>query len=276
MPKTYKYYYKNKLKLYLHPMNFSLKKHFIYVLLSIIIIYSCKKDEEVEPPRDLAEQAILDEQILEDFLSTHFYNYEDFQDPDNQTKIKFDTIANENSNKTPLIDQVNKSTINVRISDGSFINHPIYTLVARQGIGESPSSVDSTYLSYEGLLLNKSIFDKSITPIWFDLTSVVRGFREGMPTLKSGNFSIDQNNLPVFSNYGQGAIFMPSGLGYFGNPSGGIPAYSPIIFKIELYLVKKTDHDGDGILTADEFDSDGDGIVDDTDGDGLADYLDAD
>jgi hypothetical protein len=36
-------------------------------------------------------------------------------------------------------------------------NHPIYTLVAREGIGESPSSVDSTYLSYEGLLLNKSI-----------------------------------------------------------------------------------------------------------------------
>ena len=257
-------------------MNFFLKKHFIYVLLSVIIIHSCKKDEEVEPPRDLAEQAILDEQILEDFLSTHFYNYEDFQDPDNQTKIKFDTIANENSNKTPLIEQVNKSTINVRISDGSFINHPIYTLVAREGIGESPSSVDSTYLSYEGLLLNKSIFDKSLTPIWFDLTSVVRGFREGMPTLRPGDFSIDQNNLPVFSNYGQGAIFMPSGLGYFGNPSGGIPAYSPIIFKIELYLVKKTDHDGDGILTADEFDSDGDGVVDDTDGDGLADYLDTD
>jgi hypothetical protein len=80
-------------------MNLFLKKHFIYVLLSIIIIHSCKKDEEVEPPRDLAEQAILDEQILEDFLSTHFYNYEDFQDPDNQTKIKFDTIANENSIK---------------------------------------------------------------------------------------------------------------------------------------------------------------------------------
>ena len=45
-------------------MNLFLKKHFIYVLLSIIIIYSCKKDEEVEPPRDLAEQAILDEQII--------------------------------------------------------------------------------------------------------------------------------------------------------------------------------------------------------------------
>ena len=55
-------------------MNFPLEKNFIYVLLLInIIIYSCKKDEEVEPPRDLAEQAILDEQILEDFLSTHFY-----------------------------------------------------------------------------------------------------------------------------------------------------------------------------------------------------------
>jgi len=255
-----------------------MNKFNIYLFLIITLLLSCNKDDdegEIEI-RDYSEQVFTDEQSIEDYLKSHFYNYEDFQDPDNQTKIKFDTIANENSNKTPLIEQVNKSTINVRISDGSFINHPIYTLVAREGIGESPSSVDSTYLSYEGLLLNKSIFDKSLTPIWFDLTSVVRGFREGMPTLRPGDFSIDQNNLPVFSNYGQGAIFMPSGLGYFGNPSGGIPAYSPIIFKIELYLVKKTDHDGDGILTADEFDSDGDGVVDDTDGDGLADYLDAD
>ena len=255
-----------------------LKKRFFYIILIVFITSSCKKEEEVEiiPPRDVGEQAIQDEQSLEDFLSNHFYNYEEFKNLDNQTKILFDTISGVNSDKIPLIDQVIKSKISVKTSDGSFVSHPIYTLVAREGTGQSPSSVDSTYVSYEGLLLNKSSFDSSLTPIWFDLTSVVRGFREGMPALKPGDFSVDENNVRIFSNFGQGAIFMPSGLAYFGNAAGSIPAYSPIIFKLDLFLVKQTDHDGDGILSAIEFDNDGDGIADDTDGDGLADYLDAD
>jgi hypothetical protein len=97
-----------------------------------------------------------------------------------------------------------------------------------------------------------------------------------MPALKSGEFTVDESNNTTFSNYGQGALFMPSGLGYYNNASGGIPAYSPLIFKVNLYLVKQTDHDGDGILSADEFDRDGDGVPDDTDGDSIPDYLDAD
>jgi hypothetical protein len=55
-----------------------------------------------------------------------------------------------------------------------------------------------------------------------------------------------------------------------------VPAYAPLIFKINLYGVNQTDHDGDGILSADEFDNDGDGVPDDTDEDGTPDYLDAD
>jgi hypothetical protein len=95
-----------------------------------------------------------------------------------------------------------------------------------------------------------------------------------MPGLKGGTFEVADDNTVTFRNYGQGAIFIPSGLGYFNTSTGSIPSYSPLIFKINLYLVKQTDHDGDGILTADEFDQDGDGIADDTDGDGIYDYLD--
>ena len=64
-------------------------------------------------------------------------------------------------------------------------------------------------------MLNKSQFDRSFEPIWFDLTTVVRGFREGLGVFKSGEFTVDQNNIATFSNYGQGIIFMPSGLGYY-------------------------------------------------------------
>lgn len=253
-----------------------MKKHFLLTVSLFLLLTFCSKEEEVEPPRELSEQVVSDEQSLEDFLSTHFYNYEDFQNDALQAELVFDSIAGENAEKTPLINQVKKTSIRVKNNDGDFVEHPLYTLVAREGIGEMPTKADSTYLSYEGILLNKNTFDRSVAPVWFDLTSVVRGFREGMPVLKSGEFTVDENNIPTFSNFGQGAIFLPSGLGYFGAPTGMIPAYSPLIFKINLYLVKRTDHDGDGILTVDEYDRDGDGIPDDTDEDGLPDYVDPD
>ena len=125
-------------------------------------------------------------------------------------------------------------------------------------------------------MLNGQVFDSSKTPIWFDLSEVVRGFKEGTPKLKSGDFTVNDDNTINFFGYGRGILFFPSGLGYFSSSTGAIPAYSPLIFKIDLYRINKSDHDGDGILSADEYDQDGDGIPDDTDGDGLADYLDAD
>jgi len=253
-----------------------LTKKIIFILLFSILIISCKKEEQVELPRDIAEQAIVDDQILEDYLSTHFYNYEDFEDLSYNESISIDTLSGENSSKIPLISQVKKNSIRVKISNGSFVNHDLYYLVAREGIGKSPSSVDSTYLSYEGSLLNGNVFDQSTSPVWFDLTQVVRGFREAMPAFKSGTYQVNNDNTVDFESFGQGAMFLPSGLGYFSSPAGSIPAYSPLIFKINLYTFNESDHDGDGIPTSQEFDADGDGIADDTDDDGLNDYLDID
>ena len=251
-------------------------KKIIFILLFSILIISCKKEEQVELPRDILEQAIVDDQILEDYLSTHFYNYEDFVDLSYDESITIDTISDENISKIPLISQVKKNSIRVKTSNGSFVNHDLYYLVAREGIGQSPSSVDSTYLSYEGSLLNGNVFDQSTSPVWFDLTQVVRGFREAMPAFKSGTYQVNNDNTVEFESFGQGAMFLPSGLGYFSSPAGSIPAYSPLIFKIKLYTFNESDHDGDGIPTSQEFDVDGDGIADDTDEDGLNDYLDTD
>ena len=259
----------SKISVFLKKISFC----FIVVLISL---YSCKKEEEIVPPRDVAEQASEEEIKLEEFLSSHFYNYEQFESTDIPLEISIDTITFPNQEKTALINQVTKQFVKVKTSSGDLIDHPIYTLIAKEGSGQSPSRADSTYVSYKGMLLSKSQFDSSLEPIWFDLTAVVRGFREGLGLFKSGEFTVDQNNVATFSNYGQGIIFMPSGLGYYNNNSGSIPEYSPLIFIINLYLVKKTDHDGDGILSGLEYDNDGDGLPDDSDEDGLADYLDAD
>jgi len=253
-----------------------LKKISFCFIILLISLYSCKKEEEIVPPRDVAEQASEEEIKLENFLSSHFYNYEQFESSDIPLEISIDTITFPNQEKTALINQVTKQFVKVKTSSGDLIDHPIYTLIAKEGSGQSPSRADSTYVSYKGMLLSKSQFDSSLEPIWFDLTAVVRGFREGLGLFKSGEFTVDQNNVATFSNYGQGIIFMPSGLGYYNNNSGSIPEYSPLIFIINLYLVKKTDHDGDGILSGLEYDNDGDGLPDDSDEDGLADYLDAD
>ena len=63
---------------------------------------------------------------------------------------------------------------------------------------------------------------------------------------------------------------MPSALGYYSSISSSIPAYSPLIFSVNLLIVNQSDHDSDGILSIDEdINGDGDPLNDDTDGDGL-------
>ena len=53
-----------------------LKKTYFFYNYIYNLAFSCKKEEEIEPPRDVAEQASEEEIKLEEFLSSHFYNYE--------------------------------------------------------------------------------------------------------------------------------------------------------------------------------------------------------
>jgi len=291
-------------------------KNLNYFFITFLVLFSgCKKDnpDQVEEIRDLSEQTIADNSALIEYLETHFYNYDDFEKkPDKYPiEIKLDTITEDNINKTPLIDQVTKKTIEL-INGDDKINVDLYYLVSRQGKGVSPSVADSTFVTYKGILLNGVKFDEKVYPVWFDLISVVRGFREVLPELSDGTFSIKADGTFDFKDYGQGILFIPSSLGYYSNNTGSIPAYSPLIFSVSLYLVNQSDHDldgilsidedvnkdnnplnddtdndgiynlfdtdddGDGILTANEYDQNDDGIPDDSDNDGIPDYLDSD
>lgn len=291
-------------------------KNLNYFFITLLVFFSgCKKDnpDEVEEIRDLSEQTIADNSALIQYLETHFYNYDDFEkNPDKYPiEITLDTIAEDNANKTPLIDQVTKKTIEL-INGDDKINVDLYYLVSRQGRGVSPSVADSTFVTYKGILLNGVKFDEKVYPVWFDLISVVRGFREVLPELSDGTFSVRADGTFDFKDYGQGILFIPSSLGYYSNNTGSIPAYSPLIFSVSLYLVNQSDHDldgilsidedvnkdnnplnddtdndgiynlfdtdddGDGILTSNEYDQNDDGIPDDSDNDGIPDYLDSD
>ena len=251
----------------------------LLVLLFISLLIACGNDSTtIEPPRDPAVQTADDDDALRAYLETHFYNYEDFgNDPQAAIEIVLDTIAGENSTKTPLMDQVMSRIIIEDDSDGVQTEHKLYYLIIRPGSQAQPSVVDSTFVTYKGQLLDGSVFDERQYPVWFDLPQLVRGFREGITALRAGSYTVDSSGDFEFQDFGQALMFFPSPLGYFDRVSGSIPAYSPLIFHTKLYTINVTDHDRDGINSIDEdVDADGNPLNDDTDEDGLANMYDVD
>ena len=314
-------YIKNIRKLYLATyFIYSMKSFFKFIFFNfflILVVYSCKKDEssvDSVPPNDISTQYALENDSIIEFLQTHFYNYEDFENLPNNSSVELliDTITGDNSDKIALYDQVSTLSINIEDDNSEMIPHNMYYIINREGNGESPTVADSVFVAYKGLTLGNTTFDIRNNPTWLDNTSVVRGFKEFTALLKRGDISTNSNGTYSLTNYGLGLVIMPSALGYYQNSTNSISAYSPLIFQINLNTFNTTDHDydgvnsidedlngdhvfvnddtdednipnyrdsdddGDGVLTIDEYDANDDGIIDDTDGDGIPDYLDND
>ncbi len=253
----------------------------------LLITTSCKKDDDIPappPPRDRGEEAIRAQAEIEEFLETHFYNYEDFQtDPEN-FKIKFDTIAGDNASKTPLMEQVD--FVEVKDIIDTDVTYKLYYLNVRDGGGEKPHFSDYTINTYEGRLMNLDLFDSSVIPVRFNLvdtptsSGIIRGLQQAIIQFRgASNVISNPDGTLTFENYGIGAVFIPSGLAYYQYPppTGGLNAYDQLIFSFELFESEVADHDNDGIPSYME-DLNGDGFLlnDDTDGTGGANYLDDD
>ena len=265
----------------LYLRNQFMNKFTIYLLLTFTLLLSCNKDDDnTIEIRDYSEQVVIDEQTIEEYLKSHYYNYEDFNSSNSfevDTKVRIDTITDATANKTPLFDQVKIKTINVSDSDGIETPHKLYYIIAREGTISNPSIVDSVYITYKGMLTDNSIFDERKYPAWLDLANSLEGFREGVSELKSGEFRQNSNGTIQYSSYGIGLFFLPSGIGYFENTTSNIPEYSPLIFSVSLMTSNPTDHDSDGILSINEdIDGDGSPFYDDTDNDNLWNMYDAD
>ena len=299
-----------------------MNKHFfslLYLSLTLIIVFSCSSDSSDDqqtalPPNEIGPQYTKENDSIIDFLKNHFYNYDDFENisSNEQIELKIDSIKGDNLNKTPLFNQVTTMSVDILNSNDEKISHNLYYIITRPGVGESPTVADSVFVSYKGMLISNSTFDTRKNPVWLDQTSVVRGFQEFTPLLKKGNVIVNNNGTYSFENFGSGIVIFPSKLGYYEKPTSSIPAYSPLIFQVNLKTLNTTDHDsdgvnsieedlnndhiftnddtdsdgipnfydndddGDGIPTKDEYDSDDDGVIDDSDQDGIPDYLDID
>jgi len=276
-------------------------KKYIGVLLFAFFLMACGDDDnglggitQVDPRR-LSEVAPEDNAAIREYLATHFYNSEDFVepvDPNFNFRIRIDTIAGENAGRTPLLEQIDSTLITV--SDATFglnfgednVPHVLYYLEAAVGVGNPVGVADSTFVTFEGSLLDGEIFQSQLGGgAWLDLEGsasitnpgVVAGFQEGMQNFRAGDGVMEfPDGTFEINGVGAGLLIMPSGLGFFNN-SAAVPAFSPLIFNLNILFTTPADHDNDGIISVFE-NLDGDTIFlnDDTDGDGIPNYIDFD
>lgn len=278
-----------------------INKIIVFFLLTLSA-WSCKNDDdgnleaELVPPRALSEVAVENDAELQEYFSTHFYNYEEFENPpaDFDYAIKISPIDEDNNDKISISDSDKLSFVDIKVSSDNFqgdipvendISHRLYYLSARDGGGENPTVVDSVYIEYEGFKLDNSVFDTNLT--WFDLQGTgtiensgqfVKGFEEGLTLIKDGNDLIENvDGTFRITDSGIGVIFMPSGLAYFNSLREVGTGYAPIAFKIDMLEANEADHDRDGIPSIlEDVNGDKDMFNDNTDEADFPNYLDAD
>lgn len=259
---------------------------FILTLVLGLLIVSCNKsdDSSTVKKRDYTEQYAKDLDSIEEFLQTHYMEVVDHAGFQDDQDVTFTEIPL-NGTQVSVWNQT-QYPLQVRNVEQNDITYKIYYLKFRNGVGEKPSNVDGVYASYKGSLLNGNVFDQTTNPqSLFQLEGVIKGWSEIFPQFASGTYASNTDGTVSYNDFGAGVMFLPSGLGYYNIAQSTIPAYSPLIFNIKLFEVKRLDQDADGIPSYLE-DLNNDGYMyllkeevvnpDDTDGDHFPDYLDLD
>jgi FKBP-type peptidyl-prolyl cis-trans isomerase len=97
--------------------------------------------------------------------------------------------------------------------------------VIKEGSGAKPTLTDKVKTHYHGTLVDGTIFDSSVdrgTPATFGVNQVIPGWQEGIPLMSEG------------AKY---RFYIPQDLAYGPRPTGKIPAFSALIFDVELIAI---------------------------------------
>lgn len=118
----------------------------------------------------------------------------------------------------------NKTNPNVKVTPEG-----VQYEVLVQGQGAQPTADKDIVVHYKGSLLDGKQFDSSYDrgePITININSAIEGWKIGIPLMKVG------------SKY---KFYIPYNLGYGERGAGEIPAFSTLIFEVELLEIKTTD-----------------------------------
>ena len=269
-------------------------------IVGLMAFQSCEPDRESGriKLRDYAVQYQADIADIELYLKTHKYIVVNNPGGADDMDVTFEKVDEGDPQAI-----WNSPNLFYRMVSKDKIQYKLYYLKLREGGGAnndklSPCNVDGILAAYSGSYIFR--YSDATTPeelrtfefesvpfpqANFGLEGVIRGWSEVYPQFRPGDLLQIDGQPTQYSDFGAGVMFLPSGLGYYGQSAGSIPAYSPLIFTFKLYEVTRYDQDQDGIPSWLE-DLDGDGYLyalppgtfnpDDTDGDLAPDYLDLD
>lgn len=99
----------------------------------------------------------------------------------------------------------------------------LFYTVDDPGTGASPTACSYIAVTYEGKLTSGETFDEATSPVAFNLSGLITGFKNGIPLIKSG---------------GEIHLYIPPSLGYGSNAVGSIPANSILVFDVKLQGVQ--------------------------------------
>jgi FKBP-type peptidyl-prolyl cis-trans isomerase FkpA len=103
-------------------------------------------------------------------------------------------------------------------------NRGFFYTIENPGTDKYPNACSNVTVDYIGKLVNGNIFDQN-TNVTFDLSSLIKGWREGIPLIKEG---------------GKITLYLPPSLGYGSDGYGSsIPPNSITIFSITLHKINK-------------------------------------
>ncbi|MDT0559461.1 FKBP-type peptidyl-prolyl cis-trans isomerase [Ichthyenterobacterium sp. W332] len=260
----------------------------VLVLTLSLLIASCRPDDggsTTPVANDRTEQQVIDDAALVEYLNTHYYNATTFDGSGGFTIEDIDIMElpkDDDDNYLPLPDPDNNNLLIEDVEEIATtfldVDYKYYILrLGQNGGGESPKFSDDIRVRYSGNLEDGTIFDSAVTPVEFDMTNVIQGWNRVMPQYNTAeSFEIIGGEV-IYTNYGLGVMFLPSGLSYFATPPFGVPAYANLVFKFELLQFEENDHDNDGIPSyLEDLDLDLNLFTDDTDENSVPNYIDND
>ncbi len=262
-----------------------IRYYFLTLFSLMLVLNSCKKEDDgitKVPEEDRQERQDKDKVILTEYLQTHYYNSAELAANPNPS-IDDIVITKLGEGETVpdghTLLSADGAAMPAKTTVFQDIEYEYYVLKIRQGEGEdSPNFTDKIRLRYSGNLLDATVFDSAASPIEFDLVSLIPGWSRVIPDFNAASSFVENPDGTVsFDNPGIGVMFIPSGLAYFSSSTNGIPVYSSLAFKFELYQTELNDHDNDRIPSfLEDINNDLDPSNDDTDGDDIPNISDQD
>ena len=253
---------------------------------ALLGLYSCKKSEDNgEKIREMTEVIPENDQAIQAYLKSHYCEL------DSDGNIVLGAVGS--TGKTSIWDRADLKRKDLRVLDqhNNYVTNTMYYVILREGNGQQATVADRSFVLYKAESLDGKVYDDGnlfVSRNWMDLLGTeasvyrggtVMGFREAVAMLKASASAITEQSdgkLVAPTDVGVVVFFMPSGITYYTGTST-IPAYTPLIFEINLLKTERYDHDGDGIPSIDEIQHHEDGTITfpDCNGNGRVDYLDA-